>query len=56
MNDEQYDWGIRAQSSRPNRVPALLSVVVHTVWTHKAAFVFKKPKPPFRMRSDAFSG
>ncbi len=41
MNDEQHDWGIGAQSSRPNRVPSLLSGFVHTVWTHKAAFVFK---------------
>src|SRR5450432_2980775 len=41
MNNEQHDCGIRAQSSRPNRVPSLFSGFVHTVWTDKAAFVFK---------------
>jgi hypothetical protein len=47
VNDEQYDRGSQAQSSRPNRVRSLLSGFVDSVWTHQAAFVFEGQRRHF---------
>src|ERR1017187_9982396 len=47
MGDEQYDCRLRAQPGLPNRVPSLPSGFLHTVWTHKAAFVFKDQRRHF---------
>ena len=48
MNDEHYNGGIWAESSRPDRVPSLLSGFVYAVWTHQAAFVFERQGRHFK--------
>jgi hypothetical protein len=41
MDNQQHDRGIRLNTSRSNRMPALFPHFVYAVQTHEAAFIFE---------------